>query len=50
MSRHVVFHREQILALAKILREFEGIVGVDFQYVPDTMEPTRVEYIWEDEE
>lgn len=49
-SRHVVFTRAQILALAKIMEEFEGILGVDFQYVQETMEPLRMEYLWEDDE
>ena len=50
MSRHVVFHREQLFALVKILEEFEGIIAVDFQYDSDTMEPLRIDYLWEDEE
>ena len=49
-TRHTVFHREQILALAKVMKEFPGIIGVDFEYIADTLEPLRMEYLWEDEE
>ena len=48
--RHVIFHRTQILAMVKILNEFPAIVGVDFTYVPETMEPLAMTYLWEDEE
>lgn len=48
--RHVMFHRTQILAMVKILNEFPAIVGVDFTYVPETMEPLAMTYLWEDEE
>jgi hypothetical protein len=47
--RHVVMFREQILAAAKLLTEFEGIVALDFQY-SDSGDPLRWEVIWEDEE
>jgi len=47
--RHVVFTREQLIGLVKILEEFPAILGVDFTYVPDTMEPLRVDYLWEDD-
>jgi len=50
MARHVVFRREQILSIAAQLDEFPSILLVDFQFTEDnSMEPLRVEYIWEDE-
>ena len=49
-TRHTIFHREQIMALAKVMEEFPGIIGVDFQYITDTLEPLRVEYLWEDDQ
>jgi hypothetical protein len=34
-----------------VMEEFDGIVGVDFQYTSDDgMHPLRVEYLWEDED
>ena len=50
MTRHVVFHRKQLEGIMAVMKEFEGIVGVDFQYTADEkMDPVRVEYLWEDE-
>lgn len=50
MTRHVVFLRQQIEAINLIMEEFDGIKAVDFQFTADdSMEPIRVEYIWEDE-
>ena len=50
MSRHVVFYRQQILAMAKQLEEFEDIILVDYQFTADEyMQPIRVEFIWADD-
>ena len=47
-DRHVLFHREQLLAVAKQLKEFEDILAVDFVFT-DQGEPIRMEYIWKDD-
>ena len=47
-DRHVLFHREQLLAVAKQLKEFEKILAVDYIFT-DRGEPIRMEYIWKDE-
>jgi len=48
-DHHVIFHREQLLAVAKQLIEFEGIIAVDYVFTGDS-EPIRMEYLWEDED
>ena len=47
-DRHVLFHREQLLAVAKQLTEFENILAVDYVFTEEG-EPIRMEYVWEDE-
>jgi len=47
-DRHVLFHREQLLAVVKQLTEFAGIIAVDYVFT-EKGEPIRLEYIWEDE-
>jgi len=47
--RHVVFHRSQIIAMMEVLKEFPDIEGVDFTYIPDTMEPLAMTYLWKDD-
>ena len=47
-DRHVIFHRQQLLAVAKQLEEFEKIVGVDYVFTEEG-EPIRMEYLWEDD-
>ena len=50
MVRHVVFNRSQIEMLAAQFREFDDLIGVDFQYtVDEAMEPIRIEYLWREE-
>ena len=50
MVRHVIFNRAQIESLAAQFREFDDLMGVDFQYtVDEAMEPIRIEYLWRDE-
>jgi uncharacterized damage-inducible protein DinB len=48
--RHVIFHRSQIIAMMAVLKEFPDIIGVDFTFVPETMEPLAMTYLWEDEQ
>ena len=48
-DRHVLFHREQLLAVAKQLKEFEKILAVDYVFTEEG-EPIRQEFIWEDED
>ena len=48
-DRHVIFHRQQLLAVAKQLEEFEKIVAVDYVFT-DQGDPIRMEYLWADEE
>jgi len=47
-DRHVLFTREQLLAVAKQLVEFEKILAIDYVFTDDG-DPIRMEYIWEDE-
>ena len=47
-DRHVIFHREQLLAVAKQLTEFENIIAVDYVFTEEG-EPIRMEYVWEDD-
>jgi len=47
-DRHVIFNREQLLAVAKQLIEFEGIIAVDYVFT-ENGEPIRMEYLWEDD-
>jgi len=47
-DRHVIFFREQLMAVAKQLTEFEGITAVDYVFT-EGGEPIRMEYLWEDE-
>jgi len=49
MTRHIVFNRHQLLAVAKQLEEFPDIVAVDYQFEQDG-DPIRIEYIWKDED
>ena len=46
-DRHVIFFREQLMAVAKQLTEFEGITAVDYVFTGEG-EPIRMEYLWED--
>jgi hypothetical protein len=36
--------------MMEVLREFPDIIGVDFTYLEDTMEPLAMTYLWEDDQ